>query len=691
MIYGGIYDGSTGAPIENCQVTIEPLGHTSVTGSDGVYSFSNLREGSYYLSFEKDGYQENRKNALVSQDQKTRVDVHLSRIPSIITADRSVLDFGELLGVTVLSVSIVNPWYKDLKWNVSWDKENVQWIEEIVDIYGKAEGLLEYGGTANLLVRINRDKLLTGYNEAVVVINSDNGRFDLKVTATGVEQSPRVVMQEVCDVWNDKATFKALQLSVGSPRYTKCGFVYSSNHIAIDNIDYSACRFINCEIGDDNSYESTIYDLKENSEYYVRAYAENEEGRFLSSNEIKFRTISTKSSVLTLQVDWFRSNKRVITLCGYVSDVGNPIFTEKGFVLCSSEEVDSEFKRFSVMGGVEGQYEYAYNIVDERNFFVRSYVIQGVDTIYGEPVLVSFEKRNPVLITMPASDILPKSVTLNAEFIDVGYPIFEEHGFVLSKSSNPSSNDVVIQCTGAASVGKYSYMFLLDDLDAVYYYRAYAKQNGEIFYGDIFSFKSTYEKAEVRTLDKRDQQFDRYVTLYGAVDKLGNPSITEYGFCYSDKKMAPTIADSKFNVSGSSSHTGEFSATVHMGLNTYYYRAYAIQDHEPVYGDVHSLTMWYEPTFFDPYARQLDSGTYIQIGVSMGYPAPTSYGIVYGTTPWPLVDDGYSKVIIGNVETVSSHIVLVSGIVPLDSDSEPYVYIRAWAKVGDQYFYSSFI
>ena len=181
MIYGGIYDSSTGAPIENCRVIIEPLGQTSVTGSDGIYSFSNLREGSYYLSFEKDGYQVSGMNVLARQGQKTRADVHLSRIPSIITADRSTLEFGESIGVTMLSVSIVNPWYKDLKWNVLWDKEKVLWIDEIVDIDGNSEGLLAYGGTANLLIRINRDKLLAGYNEAVVFINSDIRLFYVSV------------------------------------------------------------------------------------------------------------------------------------------------------------------------------------------------------------------------------------------------------------------------------------------------------------------------------------------------------------------------------------------------------------------------------------------------------------------------------------------------------------------------------
>lgn len=55
-IYGIVTDFSTGEPINNANVRLNPRGETTLTGSDGTFEFLNLPSGSYSLSLSKNGY-----------------------------------------------------------------------------------------------------------------------------------------------------------------------------------------------------------------------------------------------------------------------------------------------------------------------------------------------------------------------------------------------------------------------------------------------------------------------------------------------------------------------------------------------------------------------------------------------------------------------------------------------------------
>lgn len=55
-IYGTVTDFSSGEPISNANVRLNPRGETTLTGSDGTFQFNDLVNGSYSLSISKDGY-----------------------------------------------------------------------------------------------------------------------------------------------------------------------------------------------------------------------------------------------------------------------------------------------------------------------------------------------------------------------------------------------------------------------------------------------------------------------------------------------------------------------------------------------------------------------------------------------------------------------------------------------------------
>ncbi len=140
-IIGTVADKTTGEFMPTVNLSISSLGNKTVTGSDGSFQFANLEPGSYTIDLQKEGYKLESYTAVVFSGKNTELHLLIERIPAIITADRDVLEFGDNMGVTQLSVGIVNSGYLDLHWSVSWDN-TVKWIKEIVGQDGKSEVLL---------------------------------------------------------------------------------------------------------------------------------------------------------------------------------------------------------------------------------------------------------------------------------------------------------------------------------------------------------------------------------------------------------------------------------------------------------------------------------------------------------------------------------------------------------------------
>ena len=55
-IYGTVTDYATGELVSNANVRLNPIGETTLTGSDGMFEFTDVPNGSYSLSLSKNGY-----------------------------------------------------------------------------------------------------------------------------------------------------------------------------------------------------------------------------------------------------------------------------------------------------------------------------------------------------------------------------------------------------------------------------------------------------------------------------------------------------------------------------------------------------------------------------------------------------------------------------------------------------------
>ena len=189
-ISGVVSDKNTGEPVATVSAVLSPGGNSTVTGSDGSFEFVGLGPGEYTVNISKEGYKGNNKTVTVVAGQTTQAHLLIERIPAVITADRTELDFGMDYSVNTLSFNIVNNNYEKLSWEMV---NNCSWITEVSPI----SGTLDYGKTGTIVVKIDRNLLDDGDNTAILVLSTEGrGSVEITVKAYGNSANKEYVIIE---------------------------------------------------------------------------------------------------------------------------------------------------------------------------------------------------------------------------------------------------------------------------------------------------------------------------------------------------------------------------------------------------------------------------------------------------------------------------------------------------------------
>ena len=462
---GIVADKTTGAPVSTVRLVLTPGGMSAVTGSDGSFSFPDLKSGNYTLVLSKEGYKPAESNVVIENDHQTELHLLIDRIPAIVTTDREVLDFGDKTEGSALSFSIVNSSYIDLQWEAQWD---CTWISEV----NPDRGTLRYGKTATIVVVIDREKLSAGENSSTIVIRSLNGSGSSEVTVQAegeLRESPVLNMLEVSEVSKSSATFCAEIVQPGTPAYTERGFVYAKQkEPTLEN-----CNKISAAIDDANMFKVDVTGLDEGSKYYVRAYAINKHGCSYSANEHSFITTGDQTGVKTLGTSDLDIIVGEVTLNGEITSLGMPVYTERGFCVSTTGEPTMDDKIFVNGTGIGGFSYNMKNLQSQATYYVKAYALQNKTAVFGETIKFQ-TTQNPVeLSTSEVTNIGSSFATLNATIDYVGDPAYTERGFCWGTSENPdiSDNRKRVDINNSAS---YSYELQDLDYDKTYYVRACA-------------------------------------------------------------------------------------------------------------------------------------------------------------------------------------------------------------------------
>lgn len=271
----------------------------------------------------------------------------------------------------------------------------------------------------------------------------------------------------------------------------------------------------------------------------------------------------------------------------------------------------------------------------------------------------------PTVQTQQAITVTDVSANLRGTVTNSGNLIIHEKGFVVSLSPNMSNASYYIS-SGTSTDFSYSLTGLSPN--TTYYYKAYARNNRGIGYGNTQSF-TTPTMPSVTTAQVSG------VTGYtavcgGTVTSTGNATATR-GVCWSTSQ-SPTVSDSHTNDgSGSGSYTSTLS-----GLNpgtTYYVRAYVTNIVGTAYGEQRSFTTSVVLPTVTTNDVTDNVGTTATCGgnvTSTGGGVVTARGICWGTSQNPTISNSHSTNGSGSGSFTSSMVNLTPGTT---------YYVRAYA------------
>ncbi len=381
-IYGVVTDKATGEPIRSAGVELSPTGMKTITGSEGQFEFTELTPGQYTLLITKTGYTDFASSSIeVKAGATAKTDVQLEQLPPALRVvndsreDISTLDFGSAEADLARSFNIFNDGVETLEWEII---KTADWIKEI----SKTSGTLKAGATQAIIITIDRTKLKSGENKTTVHITSNNGSKQLTVIATNGTVYTTLNTLPVTNIKTTGATLNGEILLEGNPKYIERGFVYSTS--GMPTIE-TTIKKMTVPVTNDKKFSVAISGLTMGTTYYVRAYAKNADQVSYSSNEVPFTPAQSLPQVTTEAATNISVSTGTATFNGTIVELGDPAYTERGFVygLQHNPTIEDDTKKVVSGKSLGGYSTNVSGLAYGTTYYIRAYATNAMGTAYG--------------------------------------------------------------------------------------------------------------------------------------------------------------------------------------------------------------------------------------------------------------------------------------------------------------------
>ena len=235
----------------------------------------------------------------------------------------------------------------------------------------------------------------------------------------------------------------------------------------------------------------------------------------------------------------------------------------------------------------------------------------------------------PVIYMLSVTNISYAEATFVSKVLNVGSPIYEECGFVVSKESVPTVDNALLKKSMLNS-NKEQYEFWAEDLSprTEYIVRAYIRNAKGIFYSaNEIKFSTLIPQLPVVLTQSPIKIYETGAVLNGYISSVGRPSFLSKGFVCSTTKTNPELDDKESEEwIISSNATGKFELSV-TGMKEnleYYIRAFAITPYDTVYGQ--SVAMITQ----QPYKTVENLGVRLEDEYIVGYDLEYQYIMTIG-------------------------------------------------------------
>lgn len=643
LIYGTITDKATAEPVKAASVELIPGGIKAITGSEGRYEFPDVEVGDYHIIVNKTGYEEYMSSSIVvASGQRVKVDVPLEMLPPALRVvddenkDLSLLDFGDAEADVARSFNIYNDGPESLEWEVT---KTANWIDSL----SRHSGKLNPNAKHSVVVFINREKLVEGLNKTTLQVTSTNGSKAIEVQAVNSRETMVVNMLDCSDVTGTSAVLNAEMSNFGNPRCTERGFVYSERtNPSLESTIYK----LTVPMTDEATFSTALGDLDPEKTYYIRAYAINAISTVYSTNEIRLTLNPALPEITTEAVSEVSIAKGTAFFNATIKNVGDPAYTERGFVYATTPSPTIYNEKVLVSGTGVGKYSAKVEGLEEgKIYYIRAFASNVKGTAYGEQVTLDYNAAMPQVSTLEAKDrnIAQGTATFSGKIDALGDLGYTERGFVYSATHEPTIEDTRVIAEGTGT-GLFSAKATGLAEGHIYRIRAYATNAKGTVYGKEITMDYNATLASVSTLEVQNKNIAQGTATFNAIVKTkGDPIFTEKGFVYATTQH-PTIDNEKIVVAGS--EIGKYSAQA-TGLaegKTYYIRAYITNMKGTSYGE--EITMDYTASMpvvstIEVLSKNIGAGIASFSGkvTALGDLGYTERGFVYSATHEPTIED----------------------------------------------------
>ena len=572
------------------------------------------------------------------------------------------LDFGPT--TTSMQLTLTNTGTQSVSYTLTPSNE---WIKP-----SKTSGMFTYGSDV-ITVAVDRTGKATGdYSGSLTLtIGEDKVTIPVRMNVPSKEK-PTVTLNSVDNITYNTALLKGGIVSIGSQKVTKHGFCWDTKEQPVLGSG-SSCNLGDCTTAKD--FEYSVSQLQPGTKYYVRAYAENAEG-ISYSNQMSFETLEQpqKPVVETGAVSNILTSQAMVS--GNILKIGNDAgITQYGHVWHTSAHPTTANNK-TTFGATSSVGPFTSTLKDLKphtTYHVRAYATNAIGTSYGDDVTFTTDYDVVSLTTINVTSITHSQATTGGSISDKGGHTIRERGVCWSTGSNPTTSSSKQVSTDNAD----RFSVRINGLTELtnYHVRAYVvTENGETYYGNDLSFRTTHEiklaqssKATISAITTNSATFRSTIT------SDGDGNISDCGFVYA-KTSGPTVGNGT-KVSCGKLQSGAFSKNI-TGLSdntTYYVRSYVVNEAGTSYGEETNFATLeiVKPTVGDVTVGRV---TYKSVSLSakvtsLGNGTLTDAGFVYSTSPNPGMTN--HKVSCGKTSDLSTK---VSTLTPKTT-----YYVRAYA------------
>ncbi|MDR0659348.1 MAG: hypothetical protein LBG19_00785 [Prevotellaceae bacterium] len=244
-------------------------------------------------------------------------------------------------------------------------------------------------------------------------------------------------------------------------------------------------------------------------------------------------------------------------------------------------------------GGGEGKFTASLTgLTENTKYYVRAYVTDGKQTLYGEIKEFTTYKQGEATIAIITSQPYPDKIELKVRALTDGGNAITERGICYALTTEPTTADNVIK---SSSPGLGAFDVTISGLaqETDYYIRPYAINSAGIFYGQEVVLTTPRPTPKVITVG---HDFLGYGSIMKgelvSIGGLDDVVLEESGIVYSENpdpaidgaSVIKLVRDSKLEAEY------EFKVRLTPGV-TYYYKAFATNQYGTSYGEEKSFTV----------------------------------------------------------------------------------------------------